>query len=148
MEVINIMSIVFEIVKPIKEEDAMTCRTDMLYSYQLRKYKDVADMLEFSIDERLGIKYASVEVVAYAQGMFLRRSFLMKKEPFYACASKEKMLKFFRKYGKIPHDKRRYTYGFIKCGYLERQFNDHRLVDTVQYLESKFTDGCIFIASY
>lgn len=142
------MSVVFEIVKPITKAEAMTCRTDMLYSYQLRKYRDVADMLEFSIDKRLGMKYASVAVVAYAQGMFLKRQFFNKKETFYACASKEKMLKFFGKYGKIPHDKRKYTYGFIKGGYLERQFNDHRLVDTVQYLESKFTDGCIFIASY
>ena len=148
MEVINSMSVVFEIVKPITKEEAMTCRTDMIYSYQLRKYKDVANMLEFNMDERLGMKYASVEVVAYAQGMFLKRQFFNKKETFYACNSKEKMLKFFRKYGKIQHDKRRYTHCFIKGGCLERQFNDHRLVDTVQYLESKFTDGCIFIASY
>ena len=142
------MSVVFEIVKPITKEEAMACRTDMLYSYRLRKYKDVADMLEFNMDERLGMKYARVAIVAYTQGVFLSRRFLNKKETFYACNSKEKMLKFFRKYGKIPHDKRRYTYGFIKGGYLEKQFNDHRLVDTVQYLESKFTDGCIFIASY
>ena len=142
------MSVVFEIVKPITEEEAMTRRTNMLYSYQLRKYKDVANMLEFNMDERLGMKYASVAIVAYTQGVFLSRRFLNKKEPFYACTSKEKMLKFFRKYGKIQHDKRRYTYGFIKGGCLERQFNDHRLVDTVQYLESNFTDGCIFIASY
>ena len=142
------MSVVFEIVKPITEEEAMTRRTDMLYSYQLRKYKDVANMLKFNMDERLGMKYASVAIVAYTQGVFLSRRFLNKKETFYACTSKEKMLKFFRKYGKIPHDKRRYTYGFVKGGYLERQFNDHRLVDTVQYLESNFTDGCIFIASY
>ena len=142
------MSVVFEIVKPITEEEAMTRRTDMLYSYQLRKYKDVANMLEFNMDERLGMKYASVAIVAYTQGVFLSRRFLNKKETFYACTSKEKMLKFFRKYGKIPHDKKRYTYGFVEGGCLERQFNDHRLVDTVQYLESNFTDGCIFIASY
>lgn len=142
------MSVVFEIVKPITEEEAMTRRTDMLYSYQLRKYKDVANMLEFNMDERLGMKYASVVIVAYTQGVFLSRRFLNKKETFYACTSKEKMLKFFRKYGKIPHDKKRYTYGFVEGGCLEKQFNDHRLVDNVQYLESNFTDGCIFIASY
>ena len=143
------MSVVFEIVRPITKEEAMTtCRTDMIYSHKVRKYKDVANMLEFNIDERLGMKYASVAIVAYAQGIFLRRSFLNKKETFYACNSKEKMLKFFRKYGKIPHDNRKYTYYFVEGGYLTKQFNDHRLVDTVQYLESKFTDGCIFIASY
>ena len=84
-----------------------------------------------------------VTQIAYAQGWFVSNKFLRRKNPVYVATTKQEMMNFFRRYGKIPKQKE--THQFTESGYVTSRFNDVRLVETVKYFESVFEPGCVFL---
>ena len=72
-----------------------------------------------------------VTQIAYAQGWFVSNKLLRRKNPVYVATTKQEMMNFFRRYGKIPKQKE--THQFTESGYVTSRFNDVRLVETVKY---------------
>lgn len=87
-----------------------------------------------------------VTQIAYAQGWFVSNKFLRRKNPVYVATTKQEMMNFFRRYGKIPKQKE--IYQFTEGGYVTRHMNDRRLIETMDLFESVFEQDCIFLAQY
>lgn len=84
--------------------------------------------------------------IAYAQGWFVSNKFLRRKNPVYVATTKQEMMNFFRRYGKIPKQKE--IHQFTEGGYVTRHMNDRRLIETMDLFESVFEQDCIFLAQY
>lgn len=87
-----------------------------------------------------------VTQIAYAQGWFVSNKFLRRKNPVYVVTTKQEMMNFFRRYGKIPKQKE--IHQFTEGGYVTRHMNDRRLIETMDLFESVFEQDCIFLAQY
>lgn len=94
------------------------------------------------------IPYMIVPVthIAYAQGWFVSNKFLKRKNPVYVATTKQEMMNFFRRYGKIP--KQKDIHQFTEGGYVTKHMNDMRLIETMELFESVFEPDCIFLAQY
>lgn len=106
-----------------------------------------------SLPFKIGLKNRSypykiipVDEIAYAQGWFVSRRFLKKKNPMYIGVIKEEMIKFFKKYGAIP--KKEQVIDYSSGGYVGRVTNDLRLIETMNLFERAFKPGYIFVARY
>lgn len=128
-----------------------------LYYFQYgldRSEKRIMNKLEYlSTLSTKGIKNKNipyqiipVESVAYAQGWFVSCRFLNRKNPTYVATTKDDMIRFFRKYGKIP--KFNSVIEYSPGGYINKRMNDTRLVETINTFEAAFKPGYIFVASY
>ncbi|MDU7686051.1 MAG: hypothetical protein E7K14_01850 [Bacillota bacterium] len=87
-----------------------------------------------------------VTQIAYAQGWFVSNKFLRRRNPVYVATTKQEMMNFFRRYGKIPKQKE--IHQFTEGGYVTRHMNDRRLIETMDLFESVFEQDCIFLAQY
>lgn len=84
--------------------------------------------------------------IAYAQGWFVSNKFLRRRNPVYVATTKQEMMNFFRRYGKIPKQKE--IHQFTEGGYVTRHMNDKRLIETMDLFKSVFEQDCIFLAQY